>query len=152
MLAVVAHLAITLPARQAALAAGDEHARLRADRREAMRRLAQVEKRAALLARVGAGSSESDREGAVHEVRAHVVEALRDAGVGRVRLEVRPVSKGPALAGIRLQADGRFFDLVRLLSLLGRSGSTLVLQQLNLSHRGSEIGLTVEAQAFGEAP
>jgi hypothetical protein len=152
LLGVMAHFAITLPARQATIAAGDEYARLRADRREALRRLAQIEKRAALLARMGGGlPAETDKDGAVQEVRADVVGALREAGISRVRLEVRPAASGPALARVGLHAEGGFFDLVRLLSLLARPGSGLILERLSLSNQGTEVGLGFEAAAFREA-
>jgi hypothetical protein len=150
-LAVLLYVVVTGPGYEAAADAGRQEERVRHETEESARRLADSERRAAFLGRAAALMNESGSGPgeSMQRVRAGIVRMLREAGVSHVRLEVRPVSP-PAVAGVNLSADARFSDLLRLVSLLDRPGSGLVLQRVTFSADPSSV--TVDAVAIGAAP
>ena len=142
------YLGVTAPARDEEDLARQQISRIESERRDAARQLADLEKRAQLLRRAGLLETHLalSPEKAIQRVRGQVVRCLRDAGVGRVKLEVRPATQ-PALANIMLSADATFFDLVRLAERLTQPGSGVVLQRVNFG----PTSLGVEASALGPA-
>jgi hypothetical protein len=152
-LAAAVHIGITRPAQDAAAEAADRYQRSRQEKREASRRLAEVERRADLLERasavVVASSGGAGRE-AVQKVRTDVVRSLRESGVARVRLEVRPAA-APAAATVIIQAEAGLFDLLRLTAKVVRPGAGLVLERLSLGTGSSGLALYLEASALAGA-
>jgi hypothetical protein len=150
-LAVLLYVVVTGPGYEAAADAGRQEEHVRHETEEAAHRLADSERRAAFLGRAaalmnesGAGSGES-----IQRVRVGIVRTLRESGVSHVRLEVRPAPR-PALAEVTLAAEARFSDLLRLISLLDRPGSGLVLQRVVFG--ADPYGVAVDAMAIGAAP
>ncbi len=149
-LAFVVHVGVTRPAQQAAAASADRYSDVRRERREAARRLAEAERRAALLQRasvvVAPAAAGGSRE-AVQKVRSDVVRSLRDSGVGRVRLEVRPAAP-PVAATVSIRAEAGFFDLLGLAASIIRPGAGLVLERMSLSVGSTGLLLQLDASAL----
>jgi hypothetical protein len=150
-LALLVHVGLTLPAQDAAVQAADRHHRLRRERQTAERRLADLEKRASLLASASAvapsGASGGSEKETLQRVRSGVVRSLRDIGIDRVRLEVRPGAV-PVTAIVFVQADAGFQNLLKLLAHVVRPGSGLVLERVTLGGSGPSLTLSFEAAAL----
>jgi hypothetical protein len=150
--ALLGHLLVTAPAQQAGASAADRYQQLRREKRDASRRVADLEKKADLLERTGGlvsvGTS-VPRQEAIQRVRSATVKSLQAAGVTRVRLEVRPAA-APATAFVSLQAEASFADQLRLLSQLLRPGSGVVLVRVTLTPLASILQLHLEAAVIGD--
>jgi hypothetical protein len=148
--ALLGHFAVTRPARQAAAEAADRYQHLRREKRDAARRLADVEKKAEVLARAGelvSAGTPVPRQEAVQRVRNATVKSLQAVGITRVRLVVRPAAP-PATAMVGIEAEASFEEQVRLLSQLLRPGSGLVLSRLEVEP-GAPLRIRLEAAAIG---
>jgi hypothetical protein len=140
---------LTAQWRTESAALANEHQRILGEHRAAARRVAELERRAALRARVSPrGAAEVPTDEALQKIRSGVVNAL--GRVSHSRLEVRP-GPAPAMATVSLSTDGSFLEIVDLVSTLARPGSGLVVQRVMLQPSGlGGIQLQLDAVALGE--
>jgi hypothetical protein len=152
--ALALYVVVAQPRRQAADSAAGALRRAEASRAEVHERLERVERRlpgsaaaAALLGR------RSGRPADPSAVRREVLDAVAQVPVRDVRLKVDP-GKAADTVSVRVEARGRFLDLVALSTRLAHPDLGLALERVTLAPpSGPSPGaqLVVEATALGGA-
>lgn len=151
-------LGIVEPATRRAGALADDYRRARTEqaRRRTLlerveRQVRQRERAAALLA-----SAHAAQPG-LAAVRRRVLAATTGVSLSSLRLDVR-ATRPPAAAALKVEARGRFLDLVALTTRLVRPGSGVALERVRLTpdssrgEPGSYATLSLEGDALGEQP
>jgi hypothetical protein len=153
LLAVTAgvYLGLTMPLRAKAAAAADAYARARDERRAAQARLGEIRRRESALRRAAPKGSPALSRDPVGHTRQGIVAALAGTGLSGVRLGVRPAS-APAVAQVRLAAEGPFAEVVRLTGDLVRPGTGVVLETFHLTGRDSRLAVRLEGVGLGAMP
>ena len=145
--ALAAQLLLARPAREELWRSFDEQRVLREERRSVERRAAASERRLQLqdaaFARLGA------RDGEPTAQRAALLENLRPAGLGEVRLTVRPSPRGTTFS---VAATGSIDGALRYAGSVSAPGAGVALARLRLEGRGSEVALTLDGQFLGGRP
>jgi hypothetical protein len=142
------HVGVTLPRRSQAVEARAELRRLKEARRSARARLEAQERRATartraaeILGRIPPVS----RTDPLTELRADVLETVRERPLSRVQLQVRP-QRPPVGAAFRISASGRFEDALALSNALARPLDGVVFDRVQL--RSGPRGVDVEVEAL----
>ena len=149
IVAAVVYVGFALPARLAAVAAGDEYHRARDRRREALARLDQLERRQAARRRAAAalaGASASPSPGAsgsLVALRRSVLASLAGSGTSNVRLVVQ-AGRPPVAATLQLSAEAPFADAVRLAGHVARPGMGIALQTVRFTPRTTGVLLEMD--------
>jgi hypothetical protein len=148
VVAAVAYLGFVLPARRAAADAGDEDRRARERKREALARLARVERVRA--SRQKAASTLGAAPGGVSlvELRKSVLASLAQHSLSDVHLRVIE-GRAPVLARVSVSAEGSFIDVVSMTGGLVRAGGGLVLDRVRVHPRGQGVVVELEALRLG---
>jgi hypothetical protein len=136
---------LALPLQKKAAAAADAYRRARDARLAAYGRLGEVHRRESALRRAapsGFAAAAFSRD-PVGQTRQGIVASLEGSGLSGVRLAVRPGSP-PAVAEVKLSAEGPFAEVVRLTGELVRPGSGVVLARFQLSGRDSRVAMRLE--------
>jgi hypothetical protein len=144
---------LTLPLQRRAAAAADAYRRARDERRAARSRLGEMHRlesalRRAAPARPPGPGAPNDPMGAT---RRGIIMALEGAGLSGVRLAVRP-GRPPAAAAVRLSAEGRFPEVVRLAGELVRPGTGVVLERFRLNAHDSRVAMSLEGVGLEARP
>jgi hypothetical protein len=131
--------------------ARNEQARQHTQLERLERQIRQRERAATLL-----GSADAARPG-LAAVRRRVLAATTGVALSALRLDVR-AALPPAAATLKVEASGRFLDLVALTTQLVRPGSGVVLESVRLApdtsrgEQGSNATLSLEGDALGGQP
>jgi hypothetical protein len=149
----VVYAGLTVPLQRKAAAAAEAYRRARDDRRAARTRLGELERRESALRRAAParGDATSSPRDPVGQTRHGIVASLEGAGLSGIRLAVRP-GQPPAVAQVRLSAEGPFPDVVRLTGELVRPGTGVVLEKFHLSGRDSRVAMSLEGVGLEAAP
>ena len=143
--------AVALPMQRQAAAAADDDRRARDEARDIRLRLARLERRDAAHVRAAAALEGAASPGeTVRAVRRSVVQDLQDAHVSAVRLGVS-ASRPPFAARVRLSAEGRFAEVVRLAGMVARAEKGVMLERVRLSPRGDVVAFELEGITLGPA-
>ena len=135
------HLAVAAPARRQRDEARDEFGRLRGERERLRVQAAQLERRAAAVARAPLGGAAAARA-----LRASLLRATAGLPLGAVRIGAQAGQRGTVAARGRLAAEGRQTDLLRAAGRLAEASSGVVLEKVVIFEvRGGELCLEVEA-------
>lgn len=152
-LTAIVHWGLTLPLQRKAAATAEAYARARDERRAALARLAEAQRRESALrraspARGGAASGPRDPVGAT---RSGIIASLEGTGLSGVRLAVR-TGTPPAATAVNLAVEGPFRDVVRLAGEVVRPGTGVVLERFRLEGRDARVGMSLEGAGLEAAP
>jgi hypothetical protein len=147
--AAALYLGVAGPRARSAAALAERYQRLREEHRTlgaSLDRQNRTRQRAAALIRRSAETSTS-----LAAVRRRVLAALTDARLSGVRLSVAS-ARPPAFASVKIEAEGRFLDLISLSARLAAVDAGLVLGRVVLSpsRRAAETsdGTRIAVEAF----
>jgi hypothetical protein len=147
--AVLVQFGLAAPFRLRASASADEFRRVRDERQQVAVRLAQKVRLEEAQRRTGRLPAADGARTPTRAARQHVVNALADSGVSRVRLGVTPSARPPLAVTVRLTGEGGFDDVVKLTGTIAGAGTGLLLQQVAFETRDARVGLTLEAVGVG---
>jgi len=142
---------LVAPARREAAAARDGLARAREDRDRLRVRLADLERRVQVWARVTTAPQESSRGEAAGRLRRAVLRAVEASRVSGVKLAVSP-GRAPVVAKLHLRAEGSFAVLVPLTGELVSGPPGLVVERLRLGPKDDLVVAELEAFRLERSP
>lgn len=135
---------LVVPARRELAAAREAFARASEERERIRRRLADLERRVQVRARVIDARAEPGRGESAGRLRRTVLQVVDASRVSGVRLTVSP-GRAPVVGKVKLVAEGRFADLVPLAGRLISGPPGLVVERLRLSPKDGRVVAELDA-------
>jgi len=149
--AFLCYFGLVRPARRELAVVQDDFARSR-DEREVLRaRIADLERRVQVRARITAAGPQPGRGDSAGRLRNAVLRVVDASHVSGVTLSVS-AGRVPVAAKLHLTAEGRFADLVPLTGRLVSAPPGLILERLRLTPAGGRIVADVEGFRLEGAP
>ena len=142
---------IVLPARQDLRSAQDGFARAREERQGIRRRVAELERRVQVRARVATAPVEPGRGESAGQLRRAVLGVVEGSRVSGVQLSVS-AGRAPVVAKVHLTFEGSFPEVVPLTGRLVSGPPGLVLERVRLSPKDQRVVAEVEGFRVEGAP
>ena len=137
------YAAIVVPARHELTAAQDGFAQARDERQRLRARVAELERRVQVRARVAAAPPESGRGESAGRLRRAVLSEVEGSRVSGVQLSVS-AGRAPVAAKVHLILEGSFPDVLPLTGRLVSGAPGLVLERLRLSPKDQRVVADLE--------
>jgi hypothetical protein len=149
--ASLCYVGLVRPARRDLALVQDDFARSRDERERLRARMADLERRVQVRARITAAGPEPGRGDSASRLRNAVLRVVDASRVSGVTLSVS-AGRVPVAAKVHLTAEGRFADLVPLTGRLVSGPPGLVLERLRLTPVAGRIVADLEAFRLEGAP
>jgi hypothetical protein len=149
--ALLCFVGLVRPARHDLAGVQDDFARSREERERLRARMAELERRVQVRARITGAGLEPGRGDSTGRLRNAVLRVVDAARVSGVTLSVS-AGRVPVAAKVHLTAEGRFADLVPLTGRLLSGPPGLVLERLRLTPAAGRIVADLEGFRLEGAP
>jgi hypothetical protein len=149
--ASLGYVGLVRPVRHDLAVIQDDFARSRDERERLRARMAELERRVQVRARITGAGLEPGRGDSTGRLRNAVLRVVDAARVSGVTLSVS-AGRVPVAAKVHLTAEGRFADLVPLTGRLLSGPPGLVLERLRLTPAAGRIVADLEGFRLEEAP
>lgn len=149
--ASLGYVGLVRPARHELAVVQDDFARSREERDRLRARLADLERRVQVRARITAAGPEPGRGDSAGRLRNAVLRVVDSSRVSRVSLSVS-AGRVPVAAKVHLTAEGRFADLVPLTGRLVSGPPGLILERLRLTPAAGRVVADLQGFRLEGAP